>query len=92
MLLEARSYYTETVQSIQAPARQFRDLLPKYRRNPAIVLTELWYDTKTEVLAGENEKVLLPVGAKEIRLQMGRNPAFFRDQELRRYREQTQAR
>ena len=92
MLLEARSYYTETVQSIQATARQFRDLLPKYRRNPAIVLTELWYDTKTAVLTGENEKVLLPVGAKEIRLQMGRNPAFFRDRELRRYREQTQAR
>jgi len=92
MLLEARSYYTETVQSIQATARQFRDLLPKYRRNPAIVVTELWYDTKQAVLGGENEKMFLPVGAKELRVQVGRNPAFFREQELRRYREQMEAR
>jgi len=92
MLLEARSYYTETVQSIQATARKFRDLLPKYRRNPEIVLIELWYDTKRTVLGGDNEKMYLPAGSKEIRFKVGRNPAFFRDQELRRYREQTQAR
>jgi hypothetical protein len=89
MLLEARSYYTETVQSIQATARKFRDLLPKYRRNPDIVLIELWYDTKRTVLGGDNEKVYLPAGGKEIRFKVGRNPAFFRDQELRRYRQQT---
>jgi len=92
MLLEARSYYTETVQSIQATARKFRDLLPKYRRNPAIVLIELWYDAKRTVLGGDNEKVYLPAGGKEIRFKVGRNPAFFRDQELRRYRQQREGR
>ena len=70
MLLEARSYYTETVQSIQATARKFRDLLPKYRRNPAIVLIELWYDAKRTVLGGDNEKVYLPAGGKEILLKV----------------------
>jgi membrane protease subunit HflK len=92
MLLEARSYYTETVQSIQATARKFRDLLPNYRRNPDIVLIELWYDTKRTVLGGDNEKMYLPAGGKEIRFKVGRNPAHWRDQELRRYRQQTEGR
>jgi membrane protease subunit HflK len=90
MILEARTYYTETVQSIQATARKFEQLLPEYRRNPEIVLIQLWSDTKRQVLSGDVEKIYLPSGAKQIRAQIGRNPDLFRQRELRKYQQQTQ--
>jgi len=90
LILEARTYYTETVQSIQATVSKFEKLLPEYRRNPEVALIEIWYDTKREVLGGDVEKVYLPAGAKEIRMQMGRNPAVFRQRELEKYRRQTE--
>ena len=90
LILEARTYYTETVQSIQATVSKFEKLLPEYRRNPEVALIEIWSDTKREVLGGDVEKVYLPAGAKEIRVQMGRNPAVFRQRELEKYRQQTE--
>jgi len=90
LILEARTYYTETVQSIQATASKFEKLLPEYRRNPEVALIEIWSTTKRQVLSGNVEKVYLPAGAKEIRVQMGRNPAVFRQRELDKYRRQTE--
>lgn len=90
LILEARTYYTETVQSIEATAQKFRRLLPQYRRNPAILLRQLWADTKRELLSGDVEKLYLPEGAKEIRVQLGHNPELFRQRELKRYRRQVE--
>ena len=84
-ILDARSYYSETVQSIQSTAKKFEELLPEYRRNPAIVLMQLWADTKRQVLGGDVEKMYVPDGAKEIRIQVGRNPEAFRRRERERY-------
>lgn len=76
-------------QQIQAEVNRFRKAYPQYIRNPAVFMAQYWADTKQQILASPMvERIYLPRGSKEIRLNLGHNPNFSKQLEIDRYNEQ----
>ena len=75
VVFEAKSYYTEAVQGIQADEEEYNALLDEYLRTPELLFGRLWADTKRRIFAHEQvHKWVLPPGQKELRILLGPDP------------------
>jgi len=74
-VFEAKSYYTEAVQGIEADEEEYNALLDEYLRAPELLFARLWADTKRKIFAYEQvHKWVLPPGQKELRIEIGSDP------------------
>jgi membrane protease subunit HflK len=66
------------VNSVNAEAKRFQDLLPQYKANPALFASVLLNETISRVLTNVQDKIFLPERAdgktRELRLQLSREP------------------
>jgi membrane protease subunit HflK len=69
---------TRYVESANADAQYFRDVLPHYQANPTLFASRLQTEYLERVLVGAQEKFLIPERAdgrpRELRLQLSREP------------------
>jgi membrane protease subunit HflK len=88
----ARTYASQLNQRLSAEVRRFNDLLPEYRRDPAVFRDRYRQDAVREILGSSNVEVFrTPDG--ELRLLLDRNPELERRRERERLeREQEQVR
>ena len=78
-LAEAKAYRTSVVKSAEANASYFIELLPQYRRNPEIVIQQIYQDTIEHVVGSAGEKIVVPPGpAGEFRLIISSDPELKR--------------
>ncbi|HEY1717930.1 MAG TPA: protease modulator HflK [Verrucomicrobiae bacterium] len=75
---EAESTRTRYVASIDADAKRFSDLLPKFDSNPNLFVQQTLLPAMSEVLTNVQDKMFLPVHADgkpaELRLMLNREP------------------
>lgn len=97
VISEANSYKAEVIQEVQAAAQLFRELLPEYRNNPALVRERLWKETVTGLFNADQlgvELIFIPNTGDEIRIlakpSRERQKAFTEEQ-ARKEREQGSA-
>ncbi len=90
-IVGARADSSRRKQQIQAEIDRFRKTYPQYKKNPAVFMAQYWADTKQQILASPDvERIFLPYGSKEIRLNLGHNPAFLKQSQIRKYAQQVQ--
>lgn len=90
-IVSARAESSRRTQQIRAEISRFRKAYPQYLRNPALFMAQYWADTKQQILTSRDiERIYMPAGSKEIRLNLGHNPDFLRQSQIRKYTEQTQ--
>ena len=76
-IAEARAYRTKVVEDAKANAEYLKTLLPEYKKNPELVLQDIYQKAIAEVLAGADEKIFLQTREglqDEIRVLLNRNP------------------
>lgn len=78
---KARGNATSTVQAIRKEAEAFENRLKQYEKNPRVVRDRLWQETLNEIFAGDAERFYLPPGAKEIYIEVNRDPAIAKQKE-----------
>ena len=74
---EANLYRTKVVEDAKASAEYMQKLLPEYRKNPKLVLQDIYQRAIKEVLAGADEKIFMQTRegvADEIRVLLNRDP------------------
>lgn len=72
---QAKSYYTEAVQGIQADQEEYHALLEEYLRAPDLLFARLWTQTKERIFASkEVHKFHVPEGVDEVRVMIGPDP------------------
>jgi modulator of FtsH protease HflK len=65
LVREAKGYYTSVVQSMRSDAEQYETLLVEYRRQPELLKTRLWEDTKSKLFAEPGVvKIYRPSGTR----------------------------
>jgi membrane protease subunit HflK len=76
---EAEADRVRLVQSVQAEAQRFSDLLPRYTASPTLFTSILLSEKIGQVLTNVQDKIFLPERAdgkpRELRLQLSREPA-----------------
>lgn len=86
---DARGEGSRREKQVQAEIGRFTELYPVYQQDPALFLASQWAEAKQEILSNpEVELMYLPHAGKEIRLNLGHNPGFLRDREIRARTEQ----
>ncbi|MBI3828384.1 MAG: hypothetical protein HY291_02640 [Planctomycetes bacterium] len=83
---EAASYRRSVVEAVHAEAETFKRLLPQYLENPRIFREKMIQDAQQELFSGDAEKFYLPPDAKELYLDLGRDPAIRKEQESKGYK------
>jgi modulator of FtsH protease HflK len=80
LLSEAQAYKTRTIESAKSSADYFQRLLPEYRLRPELVVQNLYLEALGEVVAGADEKWLIPPRvhgqAREVRVMLNRDPTL----------------
>ena len=74
---EARLYRTKVVEDAKANAEYMQKLLPEYRKNPELVLQDIYQKAIEQVLADADEKIFMQTREglpDEIRLMLNRDP------------------
>jgi len=71
----AESERARFVDDISSRAKQFQDLLPKYRENPSLFAEQRLADTLGRVMTNVQDKIFLPEKSQELRLNLNRPPA-----------------
>jgi regulator of protease activity HflC (stomatin/prohibitin superfamily) len=51
VIANAQAEKTRTIEQAKERARRFRDLLPKYRESPEVLLETMWYEVVDEILS-----------------------------------------
>ena len=74
MVDTARSSGNALVQGLSADAQFFQQQLAEYRKAPDLVRERLRLASIERVFAGAVDKWYLPAGAKELRLNLSREP------------------
>jgi hypothetical protein len=83
---EAIRYRTRVVESVRTEAETFRRLLPLFLENPRIFREKMIQDAQQELFSGDIEKFYLPADAKELYLELNRDPEVRKDRERERYK------
>lgn len=76
-IVDARAYRTKVVENAKANAEYLQKLLPEYRKNPALVLQDIYQDAIRQIMANADEKIFMQTRegmADEIRILLNRNP------------------
>ena len=82
---EAGAYGVGVVSRMRSDVERYEMLLPEYKRNPNMLITRLWEETRQRIFDSPGvTKLVLPAGLKEIRLRLPLDPTQTRDQEKRR--------
>ncbi|MFW5681959.1 MAG: SPFH domain-containing protein [Phycisphaeraceae bacterium] len=81
-IYQAQSYRTTIVNQVQSEAERFNRLLAEYQRNPRIVRSRLWQDTREEILSSEGVETMYTLPG-DIRLDINRDPEVRRERERR---------
>ena len=71
----AESERARFVDDISARARQFQDLLPRYKENPSLFAEQRLAATLARVMTNVQDKLFLPEKSQELRLLLNREPA-----------------
>jgi membrane protease subunit HflK len=71
----AESERARFVDDISSRAKQFQDLLPKYKENPSLFAEQRLAYTLATVMTNVQDKIFLPEKRQELRLQLNRPPA-----------------
>lgn len=88
-IFEAKSYYTEAVQGIEADQEEYDALMDEYLRAPDLLRARLWAETKRKIFGYEELlKYYLPPGQKEVRVVVGPDPQQQRIDEMKRIRKE----
>lgn len=74
---EARAYRTSVVKKAEADAKYLTELLPRYRRNPKLVIQQIYNDAIEQVISNAGEKIVVP-SEGEVRIIISRNPKLKR--------------
>lgn len=77
----AESERAVLVQNISGEARQFEDLLPKYKQNPELFTQQRLNETLGRVLTNVQEKIYLTQGIEEFRMLINREPQKVKSEE-----------
>ncbi len=74
---KANAYRTKVVQEAKANSSYFEKILPEYRKNPELVLQEIYRDAIENIFDSVDEKIVIDPGTNnsEIRLILNRDPA-----------------
>ena len=78
IFVSARAYRDTIVQRVDAWARTFEELLPRYQATPALLMSRLWEDVRSEVLNRPTNEAYYLTGAGRTFLQIGRPPETAR--------------
>jgi len=71
---EANSYKARMVQEVQAAARLFEELLPRYRQNARLVRETLWQDAVAKIFSSLSvEQIYVPNSSTEVRVEIGKS-------------------
>lgn len=89
-LREAETYRTQTVELLRTEADLFNRLLPRYRDNPRIVYDFLWHETMWTVFGGDVEKFYVPAGAKQLYIELSRDPQVARERVRKQFEAERQ--
>ena len=85
----SRAESSRRVEQIKAETNRFLRWYPTYRQNPGLFRAQYWAQTRMAIFnSPEVEFIFLPPGDKEIRLNLGHNPNYLKNKEVRRYSEQ----
>lgn len=80
---EARAYRIKVVEAAKANADYLQEILPEYRKHPRLVVQKIYQDAIEYVLNNADEKIIIQptegTGGREIRIQLGRDPAISRE-------------
>lgn len=88
-IYQAQSYRTTIVNRVQSEADRFNRLLTEYQRNPRIVKTRLWQDTREEILSSEGVETMYTLPG-DLRLDINPDPDVRRERERRALQEEEQ--
>ncbi|UCG16243.1 MAG: protease modulator HflK [Phycisphaerales bacterium] len=93
MISQAKAYYTKAVQKIEGDVEGYRAVLDEYSRSPKLLINRLWQEARTRLLAAEGvTKIGIPLGVKEIRVQLGPDPQQRELDEIERLKKEKDAR
>ncbi len=85
----AGSYHAVVVSRMETDIERYRTLLPEYERDPFMLLTRLWEETKQQIFESPGvTKLFRPKGLREFRLRIPLDPEQSRMEESRRLQEQ----
>jgi membrane protease subunit HflK len=88
LIKDAGAYRAVVVSNMQSDVDRYRTLLPEYKRNPKVLLTRLWEQTRQEIFESPGvSKVYRPRGLREFRLKIPLDPEERRTVEEDRLRE-----
>jgi regulator of protease activity HflC (stomatin/prohibitin superfamily) len=76
-IVGARAYRTKVVEDAKANAEYLQKLLPQYRKNPELVLQDIYQDAIKRIMANADEKIFMQTRegvADEIRILLNRDP------------------
>ena len=91
ILTQARTEATETVSDISNKRRLFEELLPQYKKNPAIVRQWLWADMVQTVLGDPQvEKTFLTRPCPACCVCRGADPTLGQQREMDAYKQRTE--
>ena len=77
LISKARAYRTDVVETASANASYLKQLLPEYKKRPALVKQEIYQQAIEEVMNNADEKILIqPGGNKEMRVYINRDPSI----------------
>ena len=89
-IYQAQSYRTTIVNRVQSEADRFNRLLAEYQRNPRIVKTRLWQDTREKILSSEGVETMYTLPG-DLRIDINRDPDVRRERERRALQEDQEA-
>jgi modulator of FtsH protease HflK len=89
-IYQAQSYRTTIVNQVQSEAERFNRLLAEYQRNPRIVKSRLWQNTREKILSSEGVETMYTLPG-DIRLDINRDPEVRRERERRALQEDEEA-
>ena len=80
-IVGARAYRTKVVENAKANAEYLQNLLPEYRKNPELVLQDIYQEAIRQIMANADEKIFMQTRegmSDEIRILLNRNPNIKR--------------
>jgi len=86
---EASAYRAKVVSRMESDVELYRTLLPEYTRNPMMLISRLWEETKQQIFESPGvTKIYRPPWLKEFRLKIPLDPEHTRIEEAQRLRKQ----
>lgn len=76
-IAEATAYRTEVVEDAKSKAVYLTKILDEYKKNPDLIIRQIYYDALTEVFANADEKIIIQMPdearGKELRIQISKD-------------------